>query len=217
MTTSSDSCPTNGIESGSPNKGLQSPTANTKRPKRNRTVWECFKAHKGRQIDKWRHYFYIYEKHFAPYVGKPVKVLEIGVDHGGSLQLWKAYFGLHAQIMGIDIDVRCCAYEEDQIEIFHTNQRNPPNWIEWDIVIDDGSHVKSDQEASFKALWPRVQGVYLIEDCHGGFPEIVAPEALRTAYPWVLVLERPKRLIRGTPSRELRPDEIDAVNLYSDA
>lgn len=182
----------------------------------NRIFRECFYAHKGRLVDKWESYFDIYQKHFAKYQNTGVKVLEIGVSHGGSLQLWKEYFGPQAQITGIDIDERCQAYEEEQISIRIGHQATISNWEEIDIVIDDGSHVKEHQEASFKALWPSTRGVYLCEDCHGGYPQFLAPEAIRYDYPWVRVLERPKRLIRGKPSRELRQDEIEAINLYSD-
>ena len=184
-----------------------------------RSVADCFAGHNGRLIDKWEHYLPIYEHHFAKYVGKPVSVLEIGVSHGGSLQMWKEYFGPQASIVGIDIDPRCVAYEEDQIMIYTANQADSDFMTAFngfDIVIDDGSHVISDQEASFKALWPSTRGVYLIEDCHQGYPEVNTSQALVRRYPWVMVLERPKRRIRGTPSRELRQDEVDAINLYSD-
>ena len=189
---------------------------------RNRTARECFDAHEGRQIDKWAHYLPIYERHFAPYVGQAVSVLEIGVDHGGSLQLWKAYFGAGAQILGVDIEPRCQGYEEPQIQVEIGNQGDPAFWdslsdhyTHFDIVIDDGSHMKSDQETSFKALWPSTRGVYLIEDCHSGYPRIDINDAFMDAYPWVLVMERPKRLIRGTPSRPLREDEREAQRLHS--
>ena len=198
---------------------------------RNRTVRECFEAHEGRQIDKWAHYLPIYERHFAPYVGQAVRVLEIGVDHGGSLQLWKAYFGARAQIVGVDIDPRCKGYEEPQIQVEIGNQEDPAFWDSlwdhytgFDIVIDDGSHRKSDQETSFKALWPSTRGIYLIEDCHFGYPNIPVHESIkRFFYQWLMVIQRPeyvdppKRLIRGTPSRELREDEREAQRLHSDA
>lgn len=203
MISSSDSCQTSA-----------SPSPSTKR-----SVLECFRAHTGRQIDKWQHYFPIYEKHFAPYVGTPVRVLEIGVDHGGSLQLWKSYFGPYAEIVGIDIDPRCSTYTEPQIDIRIMNQRDPAisRLGTFDIVIDDGSHFIADQEDSFRALWPCTTGVYLVEDCHHGFPILNAPDGLKTVYNWVVVVEVPKRIIRGTPSRELRQDEIAAIDLYSDA
>ena len=62
-----------------------------------------FASHKGRQIDKWQHYFEIYDRHLGRYANQKVRVLEIGVDHGGSLQLWRRFFGKHAEIIGIDI------------------------------------------------------------------------------------------------------------------
>lgn len=168
-------------------------------------------------MDKWEHYFPIYDKHFAKYQDKPVRVLEIGVSHGGSLQLWKQYFGAKAHITGMDIDLRCADYEEDRIEILICNQAHIGQPLEYDIVIDDGSHVKEHQEASFKALWEHTRGPYLIEDCHSGYPDVAAYgfDAHVYQYPWVMVLERPKRLIRGNPSREMREDEVEAFNLYS--
>lgn len=185
------------------------------------TVLDCFRAHHRRLIDKWSHYLPIYQRHFAPYVGTECRILEIGVSHGGSLQLWKSYLGPKAQIVGIDIDPRCKGWEEDQIEIHIMGQANPKigELGDFDIVIDDGSHAITDQEASFRHLWPKTKGVYLIEDCHQGYPKIDVwkDEGFVYTYNWVLVFERPKRLIRGFPSRELRQDEIDAINLHTDS
>jgi SAM-dependent methyltransferase len=188
-----------------------------------RTVAEVFHSHQGRLTDKWSHYLAIYQRYFADYVGKAVRVLEIGVSHGGSLQLWKRYFGAWALIVGVDIDPRCKAYEESQIQVEIGDQGDSGFWEGlwdhyqgFDIVIDDGSHRKSDQEAAFKALWPSTRGVYLIEDIHREWPDISAPDGFLVSYPWVLVAVRPKRLIRGTPSRELNEAEREAVRLYSD-
>lgn len=167
----------------------------------------------GRQIDKWSHYLDIYEKHFAKYRGKSIRVLEIGVDHGGSLQLWKEYFGPHAEIIGVDINPACKDYEEPQIKIHIADQCDPAlaRLGPFDIVIDDGSHIRQHQAQSFLTLWPHTTGTYLIEDCHDGFPSLSPHrDFLEYRYPWVVVLERPQRIIRGTPSRELRQDEIEA-------
>src|ERR1700690_57884 len=155
--------------------------------RKHRTVSECFHAHNGRLIDKWEHYLPIYEHYFAKFVGTDVKVLEIGVSHGGSLQLWKQYFGEKAQIMGLDIDPRCKAYEEDRIEIIVCDaaDKQIDAWLPgFDIVIDDGSHLPRDQIASFGFIWPNTKSVYLIEDCHHGMPGITAPEAMVSFYPW---------------------------------
>lgn len=176
-----------------------------------------FNRHNGRRIDKWRHYFEIYDRHFDRYRNQAIRVLEIGIDHGGSLQLWKKYFGPWAQIVGLDIDPRCAEYVEDQVQVHIGNQSDVGllrSLGEFDIVIDDGSHRVQDQSASFEVLWPKTKSVYLIEDCHAGYPALVGQEGdngLSYAYPWVAVLEKPQRIIRGEPSRALRPDEMEVT------
>ena len=40
-------------------------------------------------IHKWNHYFEIYNKHFKRFRNKDINILEVGVSHGGSLQMWK--------------------------------------------------------------------------------------------------------------------------------
>jgi hypothetical protein len=169
-----------------------------------------FNLHQGRQVDKWRHYFPIYDRHFGPFQATAKRVLEIGIDHGGSLQIWKRFFP-DSEILGIDIDPSCKAYEESRIKVEIGNQSDREflaSLGEFDIVIDDGSHLLEDQQTSFDVLWSKTKSVYLIEDCHRGFPYLGA--GLRYEYPWVVAVERPQRLIKGVPSRELRSDEIDA-------
>jgi cephalosporin hydroxylase len=126
-----------------------------------------------RPINKWKHYFDIYERHFNRFRNRNVVVLEIGVAQGGSLQMWKNYFGSEAKIFGMDIEPRCKEYEEDQIKIFIGSQEDrkflrelktlmPPI----DILIDDGGHTMQQQIITFEELYPHVtaDGVYLCED-----------------------------------------------------
>lgn len=181
---------------------------------------ELIAAHTGRLADKWAHYGPIYDRHFAKFRGTECRIMEIGVAHGGSLQLWKAYFGDKARITGIDIDPRCAEYEEDRItiDIIPQAELGSLPWGKFDVVIDDGSHVPFDQEASFLALWPCLNpgGVYLIEDCHYGYPLIEYPNVtpLIYRYPLVLVAEMPQRIVKGKPSRPLNEDEKQAYAPY---
>ncbi len=179
------------------------------------TLRGVFESHTGRQIDKWAHYFPVYERHFERFRRRPIRLLEIGIDHGGSLQLWKQYFGPMAEIIGIDIDP-AAMFEEDQIKTYCHNQRASiiADLGPFDIIIDDGSHDPEDQAVTFEHLWPRTRGVYLIEDCHRQYPILTPQVPLTYNYPWVIVMERPQRMIRGTPSRDLRPDEAEARKLY---
>ena len=215
MTTLSDSCPTSvTARNGNQNNELQSPIASSKAKSSIETFSEIFFSHQGRRVDKWRHYFPLYDRHLGPY-RKACRVLEIGIDHGGSLQLWKRFFP-HAQIVGIDINPACAEYIEDRIEVRIGNQADPQflaSLGSFDIVIDDGSHESVDQEASIKALWPKTKCAYFIEDCHYRYPT-PPTDALIATYPWVMVLEKPIRCIRGYPSRPLRQDEIDAQHLH---
>ena len=81
------------------------------------SLWSLFLRHRGRIADKWAHYFPIYERHFARYVNTPFVFIEIGCGKGGSLQLWKEYFGPLVTIVGIDIREKCRQFEEDQIHV----------------------------------------------------------------------------------------------------
>jgi hypothetical protein len=141
------------------------------------------------------------------------RVLEIGIDHGGSLQLWKRYFA-SAEIVGLDINPLCKAYEEERISVAIGDQTDTAllnSLGEFDVVIDDGSHDPAHQTITFSTLWPKTRKLYVIEDCHGAKPNIVTSEPfIRYDYHWAIALERPYRIIRGTPSRELRPDELAA-------
>ncbi|PCJ20788.1 MAG: hypothetical protein COB04_03695 [Gammaproteobacteria bacterium] len=143
-----------------------------------------FQNNPGRLIHKWLHYFPIYEHHFARFRNQPITLLEFGVFHGGSLQMWKHYFGPQAKIIGVDINPECKAFEEEQIEIIIGDQENrqfladlgaaiPPI----DILIDDGGHRMNQQITTFEEMYGKItaQGVYLCEDTmtsywsrHGG-------------------------------------------------
>ncbi len=137
-----------------------------------------FKNNQKRLIQKWNHYFDAYEQHFSRFRNKEVVILEIGVFQGGSLQMWKDYFGPKAKIYGIDINPRCRELEEDNIKIFIGSQSNrkflreikekiPPV----DILIDDGGHTMRQQIVTFEELFDHVKenGVYLCEDLHTSY------------------------------------------------
>ncbi|AOS44937.1 Demethylmacrocin O-methyltransferase [Lacunisphaera limnophila] len=130
----------------------------------------------GRGIWKWQHYFEIYERHFARFRGQPVNVLEIGVYSGGSLEMWRDYFGPQARLHGVDIEPACKAYEGDGVKIMIGDQTDRNFWRDFrtevpalDIVIDDGGHLYDQQRVTLEELLPHVRpgGVYLCEDIHG--------------------------------------------------
>lgn len=145
-----------------------------------KSLLEIFYLHKGNMIYKWHHYFSIYEKHFERFrsLDKPIVIVEIGVLNGGSLQLWKKYFGPNAIIYGIDIHPDCLNYQEDQINIRIGSSADPfflqklkSEIPKIDILIDDGSHRMNHQIIAFKNLWDSISdnGIYLVEDTHTSY------------------------------------------------
>jgi 23S rRNA U2552 (ribose-2'-O)-methylase RlmE/FtsJ len=137
-----------------------------------------FRQNNGKLISKWIHYFDIYDRHFARFKNKEMTILEIGVSQGGSLQMWKNYFGSGAKIYGIDINPKCKELEEENIKIFIGSQSDrkflneikksiPPV----DILIDDGGHTMLQQIVSYEELFDHIKdnGVYLCEDLHTSY------------------------------------------------
>jgi 23S rRNA U2552 (ribose-2'-O)-methylase RlmE/FtsJ len=140
---------------------------------------EYFDSHKeGRGIWKWNHYFDIYHRHFSKFRGREVNILEIGIYSGGSLDMWKHYFGPRSHVYGVDIEPACKAYEDDSVTVFVGDQADRTFWQHVkkqapaiDIVIDDGGHQAQQQIVTLEELLPHMRpgGVYLCEDVHGAF------------------------------------------------
>jgi ubiquinone/menaquinone biosynthesis C-methylase UbiE len=137
-----------------------------------------FYSNRGRLIHKWKHYFEIYERHLSRFCNKQVNVVEIGVGKGGSLQMWKHYFGSEARIFGVDINPECIAYEEERVEILIGDQEDRTFLRSLgqripviDVLIDDGGHTMTQQITTFEELFPRVapDGIYLCEDLHTSY------------------------------------------------
>lgn len=133
----------------------------------------------GPGIWKWRHYFDIYHRHLNHFRQRDsLVILEIGIYSGGSLEMWREYFGSSVTIYGVDIESACRAYERPGIHVLIGDQADRTFWQRAiadgtlpapDIVIDDGGHTPEQQRISLEELLPRIRpgGVYICEDIHG--------------------------------------------------
>jgi hypothetical protein len=134
--------------------------------------------HQGRVAYKWHHYLELYDRHLGRFRGRSVRILELGIFSGGSLQIWKSYFGEHAIIHGIDIDPACVQFAEERV-VPHIGSQADVGFLEQvvarmggvDVVIDDASHKGRDQIASFEVLYPLLaaNGVYICEDTRASY------------------------------------------------
>jgi hypothetical protein len=139
---------------------------------------DLFFKNEGKIAHKWLHYFPIYDKLLGPYAGTRVRMLEIGVCFGGSLQIWRKFLGPDAVLFGIDINPGCAAVNGESGQVRIGSQADPDflrKTVEEmggiDVVLDDGSHIATHQRASFDTLFPLVSegGLYIIEDMHTAY------------------------------------------------
>ena len=123
-------------------------------------------------------YFQAYEEMFNEYVGKKITLVEIGVLQGGSLFMWKEYFGKDARIIGIDLHPNAKELEKHGFEIYIGSQSDVNFWKNFyskvgkiDILIDDGGHTNNQQIVTLSESINNVNdgGIIVVEDVHTSY------------------------------------------------
>ena len=127
---------------------------------------------------KWSNYFEIYENIFRKFVNKKITFVEIGIGDGGSLFMWKNFFGKKARIIGIELNPEAKKLEKFGFEIFIGNQSEPLFWKQFynkvgkiDILLDDGGHKNIQQITSFMESYKFINpnGLIAIVDTHTSY------------------------------------------------
>ena len=137
-----------------------------------------------------------YEKKFESIRNDVTKILEIGLNTGGSHLMWLEYFP-NAMVYAIDNRILYEEYvtnkrtggrltmvdgwddrDENRLIVFNGDQSNIEDLnnfrgecgSEFDIIIDDGGHTMRQQQTSFGFLYNDLKsnGIYVIEDLHTG-------------------------------------------------
>lgn len=127
--------------------------------------------------DKWDPYFEVYEQYFGPYVGRDCVFVEVGVQNGGSLLLWRKFLGPQATIIGVDYNTKILNLADkfdSKTHLVIGDQADPNFWKQFffkhfpnvDIFLDDGGHGMQQQTVTFESVWPRLNqgGTYICED-----------------------------------------------------
>jgi Glycosyltransferase WbsX/Domain of unknown function (DUF4214) len=138
---------------------------------------DLFAAHNGKVSDKWDIYVSEYDRLFQPYRDHPVRLLEIGIQNGGSLEVWCKYFTQAQKIVGSDIDAKCerLIFSDPKIAVVvadantdDAEQRILAESTVFNIIIDDGSHQSGDIVRSFARYFKHLTdgGLYIAEDLH---------------------------------------------------
>ena len=125
-------------------------------------------------------YLDTYDEIFDKFAGEEVNVLELGINKGGSLLLWKDYFP-KGKIVGIDLELPKNWAEQDRVRVFQGNQSDLTFLDQVcnecfkegiDIIIDDASHIGELTKISFWHLFDNYLnkgGYYVIEDWGTGY------------------------------------------------
>lgn len=138
---------------------------------------ELYGEHQGKVSDKWSLYLQEYDRLFQPYRKQPVCLLEIGVQNGGSLELWNKYFPHVKKIVGCDSNPDCAKLQYDDnriaVVVYDVNTEEAEQQIlehssNFDLIIDDGSHISGDIIRTFARYFKHLNdnGLFIIEDLH---------------------------------------------------
>lgn len=139
---------------------------------------DWFLTNRGPLMNKWLHYFDIYDRHFARFRGRDIVMVEIGVYHGGSLGMWQSYFGPDAKLVGVDLNPRALKFADAQVDILIGDQSDRgflrelrARYPRIDVLLDDGGHAMHHQITTFEELFDAVaeDGVYMVEDTHTSY------------------------------------------------
>jgi hypothetical protein len=177
-------------------------------------------------------YTRFYNKLFAEKKDSIKHFFEIGIATGASLFMWRDYFP-NATIYGIDIQVTDAVKNQERIKWALCNQSKADElthvvntWGKpvFDIIIDDGGHVVSQQRVSIETLWKYLApgGYYVIEDLHTNIPELFSSHPHMTPQQITKYLDEPvsnhqkilECMLRN-PGYSFPIDEIEDIYYFS--
>jgi hypothetical protein len=141
---------------------------------------KSFEAYSNSPYSSIKHssYFHVYDRYFSRFIGQEIIFVEIGVLNGGSLFMWREFFGKHARIIGIELNPEAKKWEKDGFEIYIGSQSDPNFWEAFfsevgqvDVVLDDGGHTFEQQIVTAECCIPNIKsgGLLVTEDVHTSY------------------------------------------------
>lgn len=147
--------------------------------------------------NKHSSYFQTYGELFEKYRGKPITFVEIGVFSGGSLFMWRDYFGPLARIIGVEFNPDAVRWQEHGFEIHIGSQSDPDFWQRFfaavgpvDLVLDDSGHTYEQQISTVHYCLPHIKdgGMIAVEDTHTSYFKDFGYPSRFSFIEWVKVL-----------------------------
>jgi hypothetical protein len=126
-------------------------------------------------INRSDEYMANFDRWFCDLVGRPISILELGIQRGGSLRYWHDLFP-RGQVIGLDLnpspvhdpDNGITAYQgfqQDTALLDRIRKETAPDGF--DVIIDDASHMGAYTAQSFWHLFPnhlKPRGFYILDD-----------------------------------------------------
>jgi|TARA_B100001964_G_scaffold182467_1_gene201896 hypothetical protein len=135
-----------------------------------------YNNHENKISDKWSSYIEKYDELFFKYKNLAINLLEIGIQNGGSLEIYSKYFLKAKNIIGNDIHPKCnnLKFSDQRVNLIigdandNTIKEQILKLPKFDIIIDDGSHTSPDIIKSFVNYYNHLNegGIYIVEDLH---------------------------------------------------
>ena len=145
---------------------------------KNTTLDYLFKKYETDKSNECHGFTKYYTNHLNKLINKKINFLEIGSARGGSAAAFVHYFD-KSNIFCLDVNLTLVKYKSDKINFFGLDSSNSKmlyrflKYIEerfsvkkFDVIIDDGSHILSDQLFSINFFYKYLKkgGYYIIED-----------------------------------------------------
>jgi hypothetical protein len=127
---------------------------------------------------KYDSYFFVYEALLEKFVDREITFVEVGVFNGGSLFMWREFFGPKARIIGIDLNPDALEWTKNGFEIYIGDQSSDTFWVNLyqkigkvDVLIDDGGHTNRQQIVTCHHAIENINdgGVLIVEDIHTNY------------------------------------------------
>lgn len=142
-----------------------------------KTLVNLYEVHAGYLSDKWSSNLREYDRIFSSLRDQPISMMEIGIQNGGSLEIWSQFFRNGEKFVGCDINPNCnkLKYEDSRINVvvgdassLAISEQIKSITSKFDIIIDDGSHLSGEIVKSFARYFSYLPygGIYVVEDLH---------------------------------------------------
>ena len=143
---------------------------------KDQSLTEILKDNNGYKVKKWENYLLSYNRSFKEYQNKPIKLLEIGVRHHDSLEIWNKFFVKNQGIYGVEVSPTLKDVDFGKnvmmMDFDVTNQSaitENLNNLEFEIIIDSSLHTTGEDIKIFDMLFAqklKPGGIYIFEDLH---------------------------------------------------